>query len=63
MHLIILISLINLTYLNLSPLVPLMNNLALIRYAFQNERKLYMVLDYFNGGELFFHLNKVMYYS
>jgi serine/threonine protein kinase len=27
-----------------------------LRFAFQNETKLYMVLDYFNGGELFFHL-------
>mmetsp|Transcript_25028 Transcript_25028/g.82012 ORF Transcript_25028/g.82012 Transcript_25028/m.82012 type:complete len:540 (-) Transcript_25028:125-1744(-) len=27
-----------------------------LRYAFQNEAKLYMVLDYLNGGELFFHL-------
>jgi serum/glucocorticoid-regulated kinase 2 len=27
-----------------------------LRFAFQNETKLYMVLDYFTGGELFFHL-------
>ena len=27
-----------------------------LRFAFQTEAKLYMVLDYFNGGELFFHL-------
>ncbi|KAK2943216.1 putative protein kinase [Blattamonas nauphoetae] len=25
-------------------------------YAFQNEKKLYLVLDYANGGDLFFHL-------
>eukprot|EP00485_Elphidium_margaritaceum_P016584 CAMPEP_0202730154 /NCGR_PEP_ID=MMETSP1385-20130828/186496_1 /ASSEMBLY_ACC=CAM_ASM_000861 /TAXON_ID=933848 /ORGANISM="Elphidium margaritaceum" /LENGTH=416 /DNA_ID=CAMNT_0049396427 /DNA_START=540 /DNA_END=1791 /DNA_ORIENTATION=- len=29
-----------------------------LRYAFQSEAKLYMVLDFFNGGELFFHLKK-----
>lgn len=27
-----------------------------LRYAFQTEDKLYMILDYFTGGELFFHL-------
>lgn len=27
-----------------------------LRYAFQTDEKLYMVLDYFPGGELFFHL-------
>ena len=27
-----------------------------LRYAFQTENKLYMILDYFTGGELFFHL-------
>jgi serine/threonine protein kinase len=27
-----------------------------LRFAFQTHDKLYMVLDYFNGGELFFHL-------
>jgi len=25
-------------------------------YAFQNEYKLYMVMDYCSGGELFFHI-------
>jgi serum/glucocorticoid-regulated kinase 2 len=29
-----------------------------LRYAFQNRTKLYMVMDFFTGGELFFHLNK-----
>mmetsp|Transcript_18992 Transcript_18992/g.21462 ORF Transcript_18992/g.21462 Transcript_18992/m.21462 type:complete len:383 (-) Transcript_18992:1930-3078(-) len=29
-----------------------------LRFAFQTEDKLYMVLDYFNGGELFYHLSK-----
>eukprot|EP01084_Bolivina_argentea_P227216 383766_1 len=27
-----------------------------LRYLFQSDRKVYMVLDFFNGGELFFHL-------
>lgn len=30
-----------------------------LRYAFQNEHKLYMVTDYCPGGELFFHLKKL----
>ena len=34
---------------------PFMINL---RYAFQTETKLYLVLDYVNGGELFFHLQR-----
>lgn len=29
-----------------------------LNYAFQTEDKLYMVLDFVNGGELFFHLKK-----
>jgi len=29
-----------------------------MRYTFQTETKLYIVLDYINGGELFFHLQK-----
>jgi len=29
-----------------------------LRFAFQTETKLYFVLDYFTGGELFFHLKK-----
>lgn len=29
-----------------------------LRYAFQSEEKLYFVLDYYRGGELFFHLKK-----
>ena len=27
-------------------------------YAFQNEYKLYMVMEFMAGGELFFHLRK-----
>lgn len=30
-----------------------------LRYAFQNEAKLYFVVDYCPGGELFFHIQKV----
>merc|ERR550525_1424393 len=29
-----------------------------LRFAFQTDSKLYFVLDYFKGGELFFHLKK-----
>jgi len=29
-----------------------------LNYAFQTDEKLYMILDYINGGELFFHLKK-----
>jgi len=29
-----------------------------LNYAFQTKDKLYMILDYVNGGELFFHLKK-----
>jgi serine/threonine protein kinase len=27
-----------------------------LRYTFQNKEKIFMCLDYYNGGELFFHL-------
>ena len=30
-----------------------------LRYAFQNPQKLYMVIDYCPGGELFFHIQRV----
>ena len=30
--------------------------LMTLRYAFQSREKLYFVLDYYQGGELFFHL-------
>lgn len=33
--------------------------LMTLRYAFQSKDKLYFVLDYFQGGELFFHLKNV----
>ena len=29
-----------------------------LRYAFQTGAKLYLVLDFYKGGELFFHLKK-----
>jgi serine/threonine protein kinase len=30
-----------------------------LKYAFQNQAKLYFVVDYCPGGELFFHIQKV----
>jgi serum/glucocorticoid-regulated kinase 2 len=30
-----------------------------LKFAFQTEAKLYLVLDFFKGGELFFHLRRV----
>lgn len=33
-----------------------------LRYSFQSRDKLYFVLDYVNGGELFFHLQKERYF-
>ena len=30
-----------------------------LRYAFQSPQKLYMVMDYCPGGELFFHIQRV----
>jgi serine/threonine protein kinase len=29
-----------------------------LHFAFQTKDKLYLILDYVNGGELFFHLKK-----
>lgn len=29
-----------------------------LKFAFQTEKKLYFAMDYYNGGELFFHLRK-----
>ena len=34
-----------------------------IHFAFQSPEKLYFVLDYLNGGELFFHLAKNVQFS
>mmetsp|Transcript_3896 Transcript_3896/g.5838 ORF Transcript_3896/g.5838 Transcript_3896/m.5838 type:complete len:784 (-) Transcript_3896:24-2375(-) len=34
-----------------------------LKYAFQTSDKLYMILDYLNGGELFFHLSNVDRFS
>jgi len=34
-----------------------------LRYAFQNSEKLYFVLDYCPGGELFFHLDRERMFS
>jgi serine/threonine protein kinase len=30
-----------------------------MKYAFQNEKKLFLVLEYCPGGELFFYLSKI----
>lgn len=30
-----------------------------LRYAFQNEKKLFFVLDYCPGGELFFYISSI----
>lgn len=30
-----------------------------LRYAFHNERKLYLVTNFCSGGELYFHLNRI----
>jgi serine/threonine protein kinase len=29
-----------------------------LKFAFQSETKLYLIMDYYNGGELFYHLRK-----
>lgn len=34
-----------------------------MHYAFQTEEKLYMVMDFLNGGELFYHLNREKTFS
>ena len=33
-------------------------NIVALRYAFQTRHKLYFILDYMPGGELFFHLGR-----
>ena len=37
--------------------------LVKLRYAFQSKTKLYMVMDFVNGGELFFHLKRSKVFS
>lgn len=37
--------------------------LMTLRFAFQSKEKLYLVLDYFQGGELFFHLKSQRRFS
>ena len=37
--------------------------LVKLRYAFQSKSKLYMVMDFINGGELFFHLKRSRQFS
>ena len=34
-----------------------------LRFAFQSSEKLYFVLDYYQGGELFFHLKNQRRFS
>lgn len=34
-----------------------------LKYAFQSETKLYMVMEYLNGGELFYHMRKTHFFS
>eukprot|EP00475_Leptophrys_vorax_P013023 TRINITY_DN1941_c0_g2_i3.p1 TRINITY_DN1941_c0_g2~~TRINITY_DN1941_c0_g2_i3.p1 ORF type:complete len:627 (+),score=177.74 TRINITY_DN1941_c0_g2_i3:1417-3297(+) len=34
-----------------------------LRFAFQSETKLYLVMDFYSGGELFFHLKKKKKFS
>ena len=34
-----------------------------LHYAFQTDDKLYFIMDFCNGGELFFHLRKDMKFS
>ncbi|KAN0004451.1 hypothetical protein ACTFIZ_010616 [Dictyostelium cf. discoideum] len=34
-----------------------------LHYAFQNEKKLYLVMDFINGGQLFYHLQKEAIFS
>lgn len=36
---------------------------AMCRYAFQTEDKLYMVMDYVRGGELYQHLKKFKFFE
>lgn len=34
-----------------------------MHYAFQTEDKLYMVMDFLNGGELFYHLRRELHFD
>lgn len=34
-----------------------------LKYAFQTEHKLYLVMEYLSGGELFYHLRKKRYFN
>eukprot|EP00163_Fabomonas_tropica_P025872 TRINITY_DN456_c0_g1_i2.p1 TRINITY_DN456_c0_g1~~TRINITY_DN456_c0_g1_i2.p1 ORF type:complete len:601 (+),score=105.23 TRINITY_DN456_c0_g1_i2:546-2348(+) len=34
-----------------------------LQYAFQTDGKLYLIMNYLNGGELFYHLSKKRYFS
>lgn len=34
-----------------------------LKFAFQSETKLYLIMEYLSGGELFFHMKKTKYFS
>lgn len=34
-----------------------------LRYAFQTPTDIYMIIDFLQGGDLFFHLNKKGFFS
>ena len=34
-----------------------------LKYSFQTDTKLYIIMEYLSGGELFFHMKKVKYFS
>jgi serine/threonine protein kinase len=34
-----------------------------LKYSFQTKEKLYLIIDYCPGGELFFHLQKVQRFN
>ena len=55
---------VNLRYLLPSPCIPAPHSCKnLCRYAFQTEDKLYMVMDYVRGGELYQHLKKFKFFE
>ena len=47
----------------ISTLISFMIGVPGLHYSFQSPSKLYFVLDYVNGGELYFHLNRERKFS